>query len=225
MKRLFSVFVIFLLISFFNKAQGNDNTWRLGLKASPSISWINPDIREIDYESTSLGFSYGLIADWFFSETYSVSANLFITHQGGEVSFENDQIYSFDGNNLKNRDFDLQYVEIPLLLKMRTREFGYFTFYGQFGFSPGFNIKARADDIYFDGSKENDLNIEDDVYTLKASIVMGAGVEYSLLQNTAIVMGLNYNNGFSNMFDKGSYSNKKIAARPSYVELTIGMMF
>ncbi len=223
-----SIVIIFFFFVVFNGYTQDNSSWRLGLKASPSISWIWPEIRELNYEETDFGFSYGIIIDKYFTENYAVSSGFFVTHQGGRLSFdeirENENIL---GENTENRIYDLQYLDIPIALKMRTREIGYFTYYGQFGLSFGYNVRARADDEFFGGNREEELDILDEKSPLKASLIMGAGAEYSLLGNTAIVMGLYYNNCFSNILDTDpdTFEGKKISAKANFVELTIAMMF
>lgn len=231
MKRI----IIFTTLVFaINSIYAQDySTWRFGLKVSPNISWFNPEIRHMDYENIDIGYSYGLFGDIHFAENYAVSSGFFITHQGGEVSFWEgtyDVIIEgtsrIDTADLKIRKYDMQYIDVPLNLKLRTREIGYFTFYGQFGVSFGFNIRARADDEYHNNTSEENIEIDDVTNLFKASLIMGAGAEYSLLGNTAIVIGLYYNNGFTNPLDMGSTDDGRvISARANFVELTIGMLF
>ncbi len=223
MKRI-TIFIFFLFFIGTSIYAQDYAKWRFGLKASPNISWFNPEIRELEYDKTSFGFSYGMIGDRHFSESYAISSGLFITQHGGQISFQ-ENVHEVDGNSLKKRLYKLQYVDLPFVIKMRTREIGYFTYYGQFGASLGYNIRAKADDEYYNNPNETDVDIIDVTHLFKGSLIMGAGAEYSLLGNTAIVIGLYYNNGFTNPFDMGSYNGKKISARSNFVELTVGMLF
>jgi len=128
----------------------------------------------------------------------------------------------------KNRKYKLKYLEIPLTLKLRTDEIGYLTYWGQFGLGLGFSIKATADDITSFRSQlvedpetpnsawsdegadgftidkgeieEEGLDISDDISHIRASLIIGAGVDYSLSGNTSLIFGITYNNGFTNVF-------------------------
>ena len=48
-----------------------------------------------------------------------------------------------------DRSYSLQYVELPLTFKMRTKEMGYTTVYGRFGLGLGMNVKAEADEARY----------------------------------------------------------------------------
>jgi len=128
----------------------------------------------------------------------------------------------------KNRKYKLKYIEIPLTLKLRTDEIGYITYWGQFGLGLGFATKATVDDITsfrsqlvedsetpnsewkdegVDGFtidkgeiEEEGLDISDDILPVRASLIIGAGVDYSLSGNTSLMFGITYNNGFTNVF-------------------------
>tara|TARA_B100000795_G_scaffold63797_1_gene43018 strand:- start:3575 stop:4420 length:846 start_codon:yes stop_codon:yes gene_type:complete len=128
----------------------------------------------------------------------------------------------------RNRKYKLKYVEIPLTLKLRTDEIGYLTYWGQFGLGLGFATKATADDnIKFfselvedaDGegsswidsgsaistlAKEDEeemgVDISGELLPIRASLIIGAGIDYSLSGNTSLMFGIAYNNGLTNVF-------------------------
>ena len=61
---------------------------------------------------------------------------------------------------------------------------------------------------------------------LRGSLIVGVGVEYSVGGRTALVGGLTFNNGFTNVL-KGT--NDAVGRKPSainnFLELTLGVMF
>lgn len=146
----------------------------------------------------------------------------------------------------RNRKYKLRYLEIPLTLKLRTDEIGYITYWGQFGLGLGFATKATADDnIKFFGelvedademgsswidsgsaistlAKEDEeemgIDISGDILPIRASLIIGAGIDYSLSGNTSLMFGIAYNNGLTNVFNskmKGIEINDD--GNPSYV--------
>lgn len=128
----------------------------------------------------------------------------------------------------RNRKYKLKYVEIPLTLKLRTDEIGYITYWGQFGLGLGFATKAIADDnIKFfselvedademgnswidsgsaistlakEDEEEMGVDISGEMSPIRASLIIGAGIDYSLSGNTSLMFGIAYNNGLTNVF-------------------------
>lgn len=146
----------------------------------------------------------------------------------------------------RNRKYKLRYLEIPLTLKLRTDEIGYITYWGQFGLGLGFATKATADDnIKFfselvedademgsswidsgsaistlakEDEEEMGIDISGDILPIRASLIIGAGIDYSLSGNTSLMFGIAYNNGLTNVFKskmKGIEINDD--GNPSYV--------
>jgi len=119
---------------------------------------------------------------------------------------------------LRERKYKLNYVEIPLTIKLRTSEIGYITYWGQFGLGLGFATSSKAEDkldfilqqnptsgLWSESSKnqiEEVLpDISGDIVPVRASMVVAAGIEYALSGNTSAVFGVTYNNGFTNVLD------------------------
>ncbi len=192
--------------------------FRFGLKASPNISWMRPETRDYESEGLRLGFSYGAIADFHLGGNYSLSTGLNITYTGGKLSYPVEE-------GRKERTYRLQYVELPLAVKMRTQEIGYITYYGKFGFGAGANLRATADDRLANVTEE-DVDIKGDTPLMRASLIIGAGIEYSLGGNTALLAGLTFNNGFTNVLQgRNEVSDRKKSAVANYLQVTLGVMF
>jgi len=104
----------------------------------------------------------------------------------------------------------VQYIEIPLTIKLRTNEVNYMTYYGLFGLTPGINISARGD-VEIDpdpvGISQTDISLKDDndfnykYGFFNVSLSVGAGVEYAMTENTAITGGIFFQNGFVNVIN------------------------
>ena len=165
------------------------------------------------------------------AEQYGVASGIKINHMGGKLSFPVDEIADGVAYQQKERVYKLQYLEIPLTLKMKTREIGYNTYFGVFGFGAGINIRSKADDKFTNTQTNssftrNDIDIKSEIPFFRASMILGLGVEHSLGGNTSLLGGLTFNNGFTNTL-KGTnmVNNKKQNARANYIELTIGVLF
>ena len=193
--------------------------FRIGLKADPSFSWIKPDgVEPLEKTGIRMGFIYGLITEIKFGDNYSLVTGLNISNIGGNLTYNDSILPIIDDNDSvlnyvqvsAQRIYRLKYVTLPMSIRMMTREIGYFKYYGQFGLELGMRIGAKANDEYKSiGESELPFNtsiegeeIEDEIKLFRAGLVVGLGVEYNISGNTALVMGIKFNNGFSNVFPK-----------------------
>lgn len=209
-KILLSAGLIFMVICV------NAQDFRLGLKAHPTFGYLSSEETSFERDGIRLGFSYGLLIDYGFAENYAFATELSVTTNGGKFSTKlNDTVYS--------NSYMLQYVEVPLTLKLRTSEIGSMRYYGQFGLSLGVNVKARNESSKTYGATTSDVvrtDIEDEINLLRMGLIIGAGVEYGITGNTELTAGITFNNGFT---DIASDDNMKIIN--SYFALNIGVLF
>jgi opacity protein-like surface antigen len=140
---------------------------------------------------------------------------------------------------------DLQYIEVPLTLKLKTNEIGYLTYYGQIGITPGVKLKGRVD---ASSNNQNDdlqnTNVLKDINFVNLALTVGGGIEYSLTKDVSLLAGIYFNNGFINVIPKDGGDenvniqnkiNKDKAERPktsdgekismNNVSLRLGFMF
>ncbi|HWA07071.1 MAG TPA: porin family protein [Ignavibacteria bacterium] len=195
--------IAFICILFqFAQAQ----QFRFGLTASPVFNWYSIDGDTYSNDGLRLGFEYGILFDQTIGnvERYAFATGLIINSGGGGI------IYSDSlGNNVTftNR---VQYIDIPLTIKLRTNEVNYVTYYGLFGLTPGIAIRARGDAEFdpdpfglttldFDLRKDNDLNYK--YQPVAMSLTLGAGMEYAMTENTALTGGIFFQNGFTNVIN------------------------
>lgn len=233
---------------------------RFGMQAAPNLGWLKPNVQGLEKTGLQprLGFSYGAMADWRFSESanYLFSTGFNITTCGGglvepwdSLVLEPTDTSYFTGK--LNRAHKLQYITIPLLLKMRTDEIGYMSYFGAIGIDAGFRTRARSNDefTWIGGSgpeNQNDVNIASRVALLRLALNVSAGAEYNLSGNTNIYAALGWHNGFTNLFnnkfqnrlleadENGNPSldaagkaiiGKQKKAAANYVSLSVGVFF
>ncbi len=231
MKRISSLLILLMMVS---PLLADDFGFRFGLKASPNISWFRTETRSYDNRGVQLGYSYGLIVDYDFTDNYAISTGLNILQTGGKMRYDWIHDHSENGGDgyktVKHRSFRYRHLEIPLALKLRTTEIGYMTYYGMFGIGLGFRSNATADDrITLPGGQylhEDDIDIKDETSFIRAGLILGGGLEYSFGGRTALLAGLTFHNGFSNILEG---RNPAVPYAPSahnlYLELTLGVMF
>jgi hypothetical protein len=204
----------------------SDRPFRLGILASPSLSWFKPDTRGYESEGNTLGFTYGIIGDFFLGDYYAVSTGLNISHFGGKLSFSDN--HATHGALDIQRKYIHQYLELPLTLKMQTPEIGYSTYYVRFGFAPGINLKAKGEDQYSAGGSRftEEIDLKSRTPFLRAALIVGLGVEYSLGGKTSLMGGVTYNNGFTNnLKGRNTALNVNPSATASLIQLNLGVMF
>ena len=226
----------------------DDRKFRLGLQFIPNLSWMAPNTSGFTKEGTSLNFNYGLSTEFFLTKNYLFSTGLFISSLGGSISYEGlykDAAGTYFPSKVK-QSYNIKYLELPVVLKLRTNQLGYMTYYGAFGLRTAFKLSAGSDFEYLDipGSQnlENE-NTGDEVFFMNTWLVIGGGVEYNLSGHTNLSLGITYNNGFINVLDSKPnelgtngkaivdangnpvYKDKDASANINYFALEIGIYF
>lgn len=237
MKRLITLFSLVICIQYASAQV------KLGLKFSPQLTWVSPESKSISTSGTRLNVSYGLMADFGFTENYAFATEIAITTMSGRLNPGTVQI-TRDGNTqtVNNLEYlyKLQYLQIPLLLRMRTNELGYWRFYAEFGWNMNFLIRSKAD-IKATGLDLENVNVNDpdpedafDVRTnetpskglsskvnfFRNSLVIGAGTQYRAFGNTLLVTGLRYENTLSDFTDEDRWK-----ASMNLLSLHVGVLF
>lgn len=246
MKKIAAFLSFLFLMSNFSNAQ----EFRFGFQVSPTFSWIASDDNTINGNGSNLGLRLGMMGEKFIGggDTYALLFGIgFAFNQGGTLKHDtggnfwtksdlSDASLNMGDNPLPdgvNLKYGIQYVEIPFGLKMRTQEFGYIRYYAEIPvFTLGIKTRAQGDISGTNVSAENE-NIGEDVNLLNFSWGIGGGIEYTINDNTALIGGLFFQNGFMDVTDDGG--NKYLGAGSlekedskgsiSSLTLRIGVMF
>jgi hypothetical protein len=223
-----------------NVAFSQVKPFRFGLKLAPNVGWISPDSEDYEKDGSVPGFSWGFLSDFTITENYFVGTGFNVSYLKGKMKYPYLMDIVDDGDTTSNvpgtlqRKYNLQYIELPVTLKMKTNKFNALQVYGQIGFSLGFNVKAKAEDVfsYEDaegnyGSENDEPEISDEITLLKGALVLGGGVEYYIDESTSILVGLTFSNGLSNILKGNNPADPEIQqnATISYIELNLGVIF
>lgn len=254
MKKAFAIASMAIMsVSMF--AQDGENelkNFRFGLKAAPLVNWYQPEGKIISPYGAKIGFTGGLITEFRLSKVVCVETGAQIDVTGGKLQFNNggpsnpgantvsyfyntldDAIVKYKDAEpadihyqLNSRNYKVTYVTIPILLKMKTKEIGGFTYFGQIGINNSFRWRAFANDelqVINDatntlGSNESKskVDITKDMSFYTASLNFGFGAEMNLSGTTSLVFGLNYNLGFTNVVKNNSDYLGRRANDPLY---------
>jgi hypothetical protein len=198
--------IVFYFLFIYISLSGFSQEMRFGIVVDPVISWMKPDVNDVSSKGSVMGFNIGLVADRFFARNYAFTTGISIHHSGGSLFYEPATILHLNRGSVdllpKTKvDFKLQYLDIPLGIKLFTNKIGYNTFYGQLGLNAMINIKATGSAT--SGGVAND-NIGKEIGFFDFSYHIGAGVERNLGGNTRIVVGLMFMNGFTDITSRAA---------------------
>lgn len=241
MKKTFPVFILVLLLTSLSSFAQNRN-YHFGLQVSPNISWMKPEVEQVVYKSDGamVGVSYGAIFENYFTPNVAFLTGINILQTGGHLKYPYINTTLVGLNPVKDtgvmeRKYNLQYLEIPLILKGSTGELlGKFSFYGQFGIGSGFNVKAKAENAFLSdhsatGEKEvtQNINVKKDISFFRESLIIGIGAEYRLGKTAIAFAGISFSNGFTDALKSSASFNPAIKekARVNCVDLNIGIVF
>lgn len=231
MKNFAFIFTLLTLFSIQTVAQdGSGEGLRIGLQLSPTFSFMNSEENTINNNGTNLGLKLQVMSELYFRENYAMTIGFgFAFNHGGTLQYDEggalwrntveEETASFPaGVDLK---YEVQYIEVPIGLKLRTREFGYIKYYVEPNVVPGFKTKARGT------AKGNDelenLNIKDEVNPIAFSWGVGGGIEYSISDATSLITGLHFQRLFTDVTtDNGGDTSK---GSMSAITLRLGVLF
>ncbi len=175
------------------------------------------------------------MAEFALSDNYALATGFDIAYCGGKLKYPSSQ--SINDTNLTaygvlHRKYGCKYIEIPLALKMKTKEIGYITYFGEFGIGTGFNLNAKANDEFIitgvAGSITNDgKDVKEDVSFFRESLILSLGIEYSLGGSTSLILGATFNNGFTDILTGKNAIDTSIKEKAisNYLEINVGVIF
>jgi len=197
MKKIFFTFLLLCPISII-VAQN----LKMGLYIAPSINSIN--INDVEKGKNKLGFNYGYIVEYAFTETHSIESGFEISKKGGEID---------------NRNYKSHYLVLPVQVKMKSRAFGYLTYFAKTG--PAIGIKLR-DNVQSNSSSNN--NNYGEAKNLILTLGVSAGAEYSLKQASSLYAEIFIKNGITHAWkDVNNYSYENFLF--NQFGLSLGFLF
>lgn len=226
MKKLI-IIVIFSTLSFHSFSQEFASGFRFGLTLSPQMSWMSAVDNGLEGNGAYLGFAYGLLMDLLIPENYAFATGILISYDGGKVTY----LDSIKFNALPdiypagtNVNYRIQYIEIPLSMKLHTNQIGYITYFGQFGLQGGIAIRSRADiETFAPAVNVVKQDFGKDVTPGSFGLLVGGGLEYALTGNTSALIGLQFTNGFIDVTDNPSGFKRKSTL--NHLRLQLGVYF
>lgn len=195
---------------------------RFSVEVDPQFAWFKSDDNGIKPDGSIFHMKVGLQMDYFFAENYAFSMGVGINNLGGNLLYADSTEFSSNGEILlvepgQSMKMNLQYIDIPLGLKLKTEELGYATFFLQLGFNPMININAKASS---DDGGIDKQDIRESIHPFNLGYHAGLGVEYQLGGSTALIGGLRWSSGLTDV-TKNDGANVKTSA----LTIHIGVLF
>jgi hypothetical protein len=249
MKKFIAAFT--LALAFYAPSFAQD--LHFGMQLSPSWSSMTTDNNHLSGSGSNLGLKLGLIVENRFSQAYSVSSGINLHfNTGGALladqrttnvwkdSYDNFDSPKPSATDTLNADvkfrYNLGFVEIPIGLKLRTSESGdHLRYFVEPLIALGFRNNASGTITGTAKFDQSGIKIGPEVGIFNMSWGLGAGGEYIISNNTALVVGLYYQSGFVGVLsdDNGalldSSGNRKaistIRSTINSFTLRLGVMF
>lgn len=214
MKTRFLLSLIFFAPLFASAQFSENNKAQLGFTTSPTFGWLtfpSGQTPEIEPDGMRTGFSYGVLADLPFSDNYYFSTALTVSTLNAKAAEP----------GVSTSIYKLQYLEVPMTLKLKSDLMEGKRFYGQFGLNTGINIGSKQDIMFTNATTPDQKNadIGDQVNIFRAGLILGGGAEWKMGENMNLLTGLSYSNGFTDVFDG------EAKATNSYIALNLGIFF
>ena len=250
-------FCLFVIASLSSYSQSTQKT-RFGIKATPSVNWmVSNETKKLQNSGSKLNAGIGLVLEFPITDVVSFQTGLDITTISFNAKYNTDTafyIYKDDAiieaeiqgdsisppkpyfgsgyslMRLKERTYKTTYLNIPLTLKMKTKDIGGFTYFGQIGGNLFGRLSAVANDLVEKNSlsgltiiKENieveKVDITKTVNVLSACGNIGAGFEYNISGSTSLFASVNYQHHFMNATkaDSGYLIRSRIENNKTYL--------
>jgi hypothetical protein len=211
--------LLFCLVYLNSHAQTSDlQHVRIGAKIAPSIIWLKPNTPGIVGNGSKLGFSYGLMLDFNLTKNYTISTGLDVAYRGGKLK---DKTYGYS-TDPRNARYNLQYLQFPFCIKLKTNEIGYITYFGKAGLETGYNISAHGTDLNNYPSSTDNENIRSEIIPLNLSLLIEIGAEYTLGGHTSVMASAYFSNGFVDVIRT---KTPNFDARSNALGLNVGIFF
>jgi hypothetical protein len=219
MKRILLI-IIFLGTLFSLSAQST--RLKFNVEVDPQSAWFSSDEVGVEPDGSIIHLHAGLNMDFYFAEKYAFVLGVGINNLGGNLLYADTTEFSSKGEPLEIKSgqsvkLNLQYIDIPIGLKLKTDEMGYATYFLQLGFNPMINLNAKvsSEDASFDK-----VDIKESIITFCLGYHVGLGIEYNLGGSTSVIGGIRWSSGLTDVTD-----NDRVNLNLNSISLHLGVLF
>jgi hypothetical protein len=192
--------VLFFLITLLPVKMTIAQDYRYGIYAAPVISWFRTDVEDVSNKGARAGLVFSISAERHLTDNWYFTSGLAFTAASARLVNSNDSFFRFSDNTsiVKAGDpviYRLQYISMPVGIKIKTSETGYLVYFAEFGLDPKVVVSGRADIPSIDIKGKSAMT---EIRRFNAGYHLTGGAEYSIDGNTSLILGLGYE---SNIFD------------------------
>jgi hypothetical protein len=241
MKKSLLVIAAFLFVANASFAQDIKSV-RFGIRATPAINFMTPDNdKKVIKNGAVMKGGLGLVMEFRLTDVVSFQTGLDYTTAGFKAKYTGTDtafyLYKDDalveaeiaGDSIKSpypsygngysymrlidRKYNIGYLNIPLSFKMKTKDIGGFTYFGQIGGALNVRLKTRANDnverttvtvtststtTVKTTEKIEKIDIGKNMNLLTAYASIGGGAEYNISGSTSLFASIHYQHHFMN---------------------------
>jgi len=229
MKNYIVSILVMILFSSALKAQDTTKPFNFSVRVGPNVNWFKSNSDAVKGDGLSLGFTWGALFEFPLKDNFSYVGGFNIHFAGGKIDYM--------GLNqtipvIVDEKYTLKYLELPVIIKLRTNEVDGVLYYGQVGLGTSFRLSSRVERSFILPPNSSSPNFESQALSsdnltsfIRESLIIGIGAQYSLQKNLKLFGGLNFNNGFTDILKKGPYNTSDPKVISNFVEFNFGLYF
>ncbi|MBW8049611.1 MAG: PorT family protein [Cytophagales bacterium] len=250
--------LLFIVLGLISATAFSQQKYKIGLKATPLMfAWnrvVDPSEEPKKQKGLHPRFGAGVFFDYFFiGQNYAFSTGVTYAIKGGNIEYlwvDKNKRFMVEDKNIKEGGikitrFVLQYIEIPVSVKLYTNEISTdMKLYFQVGISGNILISARVDNeksiLRYDSLKTgtdstSSFKLTKNFFPIEASLVFSTGIELQMGENTYFFTGFTFNHGltsidrfFKKSPDEDGYGGHDIdgfVLKNSYFGIDVGLKF
>jgi hypothetical protein len=180
--------------------------YRFGVFGAIGSSNLNPtSTKAVDDNNTysvardggKLSLAFGLSAEKVFNERYSIYSGLSLEWMGGKiVSNASSAVDTTTYADIADYKYNLQYLQVPLGIKLKATNIDRFQIYTQLGLDAGFLIGRKATFTVDGDSYEGEKLPLKVMNPFSLAYHVGLGTEFKVTKDNSAYFTVLYRNGF-----------------------------
>lgn len=216
-RKIFLIITGMLLMPVLSFSQLAD--WRFSVNFTPSLGWASAS-EDIKSDGSRFSLDFAFHAEKYFKERYAFYSGLSFVKMGGKFKniSNSDIVLKADEQGLlmgESAKYSIQYLTIPVGIKLKTPDYGLLSYYFQGGLMPGIRVGSS---IILPGREKQSMN--KDLNLMTCATQLSLGCMYATGDNTYLRAGLLFNYFF---VDAARASNLKVL--PTSLGIQIGFLF